>query len=111
MVWDGAAFGQRNPQKTSSSGTFNLFLPAGKYYLQATAPGYHTLISNIIDANQPTPVTADLLLHQMHGPHLAGHYLTTPSLAVQRGIQAAAICITRLGAQASIPFLHELAAP
>jgi ribokinase len=31
--------------------------------------------------------------------------------AVQRGIQAAAICITRLGAQASIPFLHELAAP
>jgi ribokinase len=31
--------------------------------------------------------------------------------AVQRGIRAAAICITRPGAQASIPYLHELAAP
>lgn len=84
VLWDGAAFGQRNPQKTNRSGKFSLFLPAGKYYLKATAPGYHTLISSIIHATQPTPVTANLELRQLHGPHLAGHYLTWPSLGVQR---------------------------
>ena len=31
--------------------------------------------------------------------------------AVKRGIQAATICVTRSGAQASIPYLHELAQP
>jgi len=31
--------------------------------------------------------------------------------AVTRGIDAAAICVTRAGAQASIPYLHELATP
>lgn len=31
--------------------------------------------------------------------------------AVLRGIQAASICVTRAGAQAAIPYLHEMAAP
>jgi cytochrome c biogenesis protein CcmG/thiol:disulfide interchange protein DsbE len=84
VVWDGAAFGQRNPQKTGPSGAFSLFLPPGKYYLQAVAPGYHRLVSSIIDATQPTPITTDLVLHRMRGLHLAGHYLTAPSLAVQK---------------------------
>ena len=56
VVWDGAAYAQTNPQTTGKDGTFSLFLPAGKYYLKASAKGYHSLSSTIFKLSQPTPV-------------------------------------------------------
>jgi len=83
VVWDGNAFGQRNPQKTDMSGAFSMFLPPGKYYLHASAPGYHTFISNIFDTTQSTPLISDLNLSPWHGPHLGSHYAGLPSLSIQ----------------------------
>ncbi len=60
VVWDGAAYGQMNPQTTDKGGNFSLFLPAGQYYLKARAKGYHSLSSTIFKLNQPTPVLTTL---------------------------------------------------
>ena len=82
-VWDAAAFGQQNPQMTDKMGNFSMFLPAGKYYLQATAPGYHKLISNIFTINQPTPLATDLKLNPRHGLHIGPLFLSWPSFSIQ----------------------------
>ncbi len=47
VVWDGSSYGQVNPQQTKNSGQFKLFAPEGKYYLEVSAAGYKTVISNI----------------------------------------------------------------
>jgi hypothetical protein len=62
VVWDGAAYAQSNPQTTDKNGDFSLFLPAGKYYLKATAKGYRGLTSNIFSLSQPTPISATLAM-------------------------------------------------
>lgn len=55
-----------------------------------------------------TTAAGDTFIGAMCAARLAG--LSTDA-AVLRGIQAATICVTRPGAQAAIPYLHELAAP
>lgn len=55
-----------------------------------------------------TTAAGDTFIGAMCAARAAGQTLDA---AVQRGIQAAAICVTRAGAQASIPYLHELTAP
>jgi len=82
-VWDAAAFGQQNPQTTGKTGNFSMFLPAGKYYLQATAPNYHKLISSIFTINQPTPLSTDLKLNPRHGLHIGPLYFSLPSFSIQ----------------------------
>ncbi|HSX35792.1 MAG TPA: redoxin domain-containing protein [Patescibacteria group bacterium] len=83
VVWDGAAFGQKNPQSTGVSKTFSLFLPPGTYYLRATAPGYHTLVGSVFHVSQPTPLVTDLNLSRLHGLHIGSHYLALPSMSIQ----------------------------
>ncbi|HVE53021.1 MAG TPA: ribokinase [Ramlibacter sp.] len=55
-----------------------------------------------------TTAAGDTFIGAMCAARAAGQSMDA---AVLRGIQAAAICVTRAGAQASIPYLHELAAP
>lgn len=55
-VWDATAYSQQNPQLTDKTGAFSFLLPAGKYYLKASAKGYHTLNSSIFELKQPTPI-------------------------------------------------------
>ena len=47
VLWDAAAYGQENPQKTSSTGEYRLSLPRGTYYLRVTAFGYRSLVTDI----------------------------------------------------------------
>jgi peroxiredoxin len=61
-LWDGSPYGQTNPQKTGRDGQFNLFLPAGKYYLKTSVKGYHGLRSNIFGLKQSTPISTSLSL-------------------------------------------------
>ncbi|MGD0284309.1 MAG: redoxin domain-containing protein, partial [Candidatus Saccharimonadales bacterium] len=82
-IWDAAAFGQQNPQTTNKTGDFSMFLPAGKYYLQATAPGYHKLISSIFTIKQPTPLSTDLKLNPRHGLHIGPLFLSLPTFSIQ----------------------------
>lgn len=54
-----------------------------------------------------TTAAGDTFIGAMCAARAAGQ---ATDAAVLRGIQAAAICVTRPGAQASIPYLHELGA-
>ena len=53
-----------------------------------------------------TTAAGDTFIGAMCAARVAGQ---TMNDAVTRGIRAAAVCVTRAGAQASIPYLHELA--
>ena len=55
-----------------------------------------------------TTAAGDTFIGAMCAARVAGQSMDA---AVMRGIQAATICVTRAGAQASIPYLHELGAP
>jgi ribokinase len=55
-----------------------------------------------------TTAAGDTFIGAMCAARVAGLSIDD---AVLRGIQAATVCVTRAGAQASIPYLHELAAP
>jgi ribokinase len=55
-----------------------------------------------------TTAAGDTFIGAMCAARAAGEPMDA---AVMRGIRAATICVTRPGAQASIPYLHELAAP
>jgi peroxiredoxin len=82
-IWDATAYGQQNPQKTDKSGSFSFFLPAGKYYLQATSAGYRKLVSSIFTINLSSPISSDLKLMPLHGLSFGSHYLVLPSFSVQ----------------------------
>lgn len=56
LLWEAESFGQTNPQQTSLDGTYSFMPPAGRYYLEAKAPGYKTSQSQIIDVQENTIV-------------------------------------------------------
>ena len=83
VVWDGSSYSQTNPQTADSHGNFKLFVPPGTYYLQATAPGYETLISSIFKTTKSEPLTTNLGLKPLTGLSLGSLHLSLPTLAIQ----------------------------
>ncbi len=83
VVWDGASYGQRNPQQTDKQGGFTMLLPPGKYYLKATAAGHNTLISSIFETTHSKPLTVSLALKSIDGLSLGSLHVPVPSFAVQ----------------------------
>ncbi len=81
VVWDGAAYGETNPQ-TSSDGRLDLLVPPGTYYLKVSAAGYHPLISRSFTLTQSLPLTATLALHPTLGLDLGFMHLSIPSFSV-----------------------------
>lgn len=69
VVWDGEGFGQKNPLTTTQSGTYSFMVPAGRYYVQANLPGFHTLQSEILDFSKTSLIRFDLPLESI--PHIA----------------------------------------
>lgn len=67
VVWDGQPYGQHNPQTTDTHGSFELLLPAGKYYLHASANGFRSINSDSFTLSQPTPVALALTLRRPVG--------------------------------------------
>ena len=84
VVWDGPAYGQKNPQKTDEKGNFSFLLPPAKYYLQAEADGYQTLTSSIFEINQPMPVSEILALKKAFGLHLGPINIDIPDFSIQK---------------------------
>jgi hypothetical protein len=62
VVWDGRPFLQNNPQKTNAQGYYSLLLPAGKYYLEATAPGHRMTRTEIFEISETTHIATDFEL-------------------------------------------------
>jgi hypothetical protein len=56
VAWDGAGFGQVNPQRTKNNGTFQMLVPGGTYYLKAEAKGFQTLVTRQFTVDKPTPL-------------------------------------------------------
>jgi hypothetical protein len=63
-TWDAPAYDQVNPQTTPATGVYHLVLPAGKYYLRASAPGYRPTISRIFSLGKATPISTSLSLEK-----------------------------------------------
>jgi peroxiredoxin len=82
-VWDGNSYGEANPQTTNSRGNFKLFVPPGSYYLEATAPGYETLISSIFKTTESEPLTTNLGLKPLVSWSIGPLHISLPSLAIQ----------------------------
>jgi peroxiredoxin len=58
-VWDGASFGQNNPQVTNVDGGYSYFLPNGTYYLTVTASDFKKVTSSIFKIDRPTAINMD----------------------------------------------------
>ncbi|MBF8250015.1 MAG: Thioredoxin protein [Candidatus Levybacteria bacterium] len=54
LLWEGASYGQINPQKTALAGAYSFMVPAGRYYLEVTALGYHPIQSEILNLQETT---------------------------------------------------------
>jgi hypothetical protein len=80
--WDGASYGQTNPQ-TTNLGTYNLMLPAGHYYLEVGAKGYRTYVSRSFELTRPQSIAADVKMAGGWGMTIGGHYVGLPSWVVQ----------------------------
>lgn len=62
VVWDGASYGQSNPQITNSNGQYSFLVPQGKYYLDIEKSGYQTALSKITDLTQNTVLNTPIKL-------------------------------------------------
>jgi thiol-disulfide isomerase/thioredoxin len=81
VVWDGASYGQDNPQATDSSGNFKLMLPPGKYYLKITAKGYRPLITNSFNLSRSEPIFTTLTMKPGTNLKLGSLNLSWPNLS------------------------------
>ena len=52
ILWEGDSYGQHNPRITNEQGTYSFMVPAGRYYIEVTAPGYHPIQSEILNLSQ-----------------------------------------------------------
>lgn len=62
VLWDGKAYGQINPQKIKSDGSYALYLPSGKYYMEIKANGYRNLRTDIFEISKSTPIISNFKL-------------------------------------------------
>jgi hypothetical protein len=64
ILWDAVPYFQQNPQQVENDGKYKLLLPAGKYYLQISAPGFKSLKTNIFTLDQSLPINTNFTLEQ-----------------------------------------------
>lgn len=64
VLWQADSWGQENPQKVDRDGKYKLFLPAGTYFLEVSAPGFKTQKTNIFTLNRSLPITTDFSLEK-----------------------------------------------
>ena len=55
VVWDGAPYGQANPQVVKQ-GSYTAMVPAGQYYLKAAANGYRTVVTERFSVQRPQSI-------------------------------------------------------
>lgn len=68
VLWDASSYGQTNPMRTSAAGAYSMYLPAGTYYLKASAKRHITRITNSFTMNEPTIISAPFALTKK--PHV-----------------------------------------
>lgn len=73
--WDGASFGQENPQQVEIDGEYKLELPAGRYYLSVSARSYKKLKTDIFNLDEATPVQLNFDLTKKQGFNIGPWYI------------------------------------
>ncbi len=62
VLWNGESYGQTNPQNVAGDGHYVLYPPAGKYYVEVSAPAYYKETSAIFTLNRATPIATSFEL-------------------------------------------------
>lgn len=78
VVWDGAPYGQTNPQIVKNA-NYHMMVPAGKYYLEASASGHGTVLSKQFKVSAPQNLTASFTLPNRTLLHIGKYTLASPS--------------------------------
>lgn len=52
LIWDGQAFGQKNPQETNEEGEYDFLIPPGKYRLEVEAEGFEKVRSEELEVKK-----------------------------------------------------------
>lgn len=68
VLWDAPSFGLKNPYLTDKKGQYSFFVPPGRYYLSARAPGYRTVTSEIVELGRGSLL--GYIFHLPPRPHL-----------------------------------------
>ena len=82
VVWDGTPYGETNPQ-AAPKGMYSMMVPAGQYYVQASAKGYTTLVTQRFTVNAPTSLTAELALSKAPHVGIGKYQLVLPTISLR----------------------------
>ena len=80
-VWDAAPYGETNPQLVSK-GNYSFMVPPGQYYVQASASGYGTVLSQRFRVTSPQSLTMGFMLSSHTVFTIGKHRLSFPSWSV-----------------------------
>ncbi len=81
VIWDGAPYGEINPQITKH-GQYSLMVPAGKYYLEATSDGFTKTLTRSVNVNKPTSLAADITLGSAPQIRIGSFRLVLPFISL-----------------------------
>ena len=77
-LWDGVSFGIVNPQPLTREGKYQVYLPAGTYYVRIHASGYRSLVSPIFTVTQAGPFLSNFTLVHARMLVIGPWYFTLP---------------------------------
>jgi hypothetical protein len=86
VLWDGGPYSEANPQETDENGNYSLFLPTGKYYLEARFLGVMKYRTQIFDLTAPSLVNADLSSGPLTVPFVANQIKISPTKSLPKDI-------------------------
>ncbi|MEO5927690.1 MAG: carboxypeptidase regulatory-like domain-containing protein [Patescibacteria group bacterium] len=132
VVWNGALFGQANPQVLGPDGGFVFVVPNGNYYVQVEKEGYMTAVSNprfiskgvfgeriglvkVPPALPPNPTITDIVQNiadqAVFGATVIGEFLREPAVqeTIQQTISPALLAIALLNIASALPLFNALA--
>lgn len=132
VVWNGAPFGQANPQVIGPDGGFLFVVPNGRYYVQVEKDGYLTAVSTPRSITKgvfgeriglvktpptlpenPTPaeIVQSVVGQTIFGATIIGNLLREPAVqqTVQETISPALLAIALLNVAGALPLFNALA--
>lgn len=76
-IWDAGIFGQENPQAVKD-GQYGFLIPAGEYYLVASAEGYRTTTSRVFTVDGTSVLNSNITLTPRPSITIFGKIFTLP---------------------------------
>jgi hypothetical protein len=132
VVWNGAPFGQANPQVVGPNGEFLFVVPNGWYYIQVEKEGYMTAVSvpryiskgvfseriGLVKVPPPLPtnpsiteIMQGILQQGLFGATIIGEFLRQPAVqeTIQQTIAPLLLAIALLNLALALPLFNALA--